>query len=106
MDQEPLNDTGPNYNELEGFPPDPIMEDDARLARAAALYQSHQEALRDVLEVLLARGKDFIAEHARPGQLLALQYERQMIRELWIQFAKYHAEHHKREQLKKDNKQS
>lgn len=45
--------------ELKGFasigaaPPDPILEDEARLAAAAALYDSHQNALKDVLEVLM-----------------------------------------------------
>lgn len=84
------------YGEIDGRSEDPILTDEKRLERAASLVVSHGAALKDVLEVMLAKSDEFLNTSASLEQFVPLRHEMAAFADVWRQFNNYAVEHKKR----------
>lgn len=84
------------YGEIDGKSEDPILTDEKRLERVAALIVSHSAALKDVLEVMLAKSNDYLNSEATEEQFVPLRHEMAAFADLWRKFNEYAVEHKKR----------
>lgn len=93
---EPLDLRPIEYGGIDANDTDPILNDDLRLERAAALAASHQAALKDVIDVLMAQRAFYLVHKADPDDVLPVRHELAALTALYDRLEQYKVEHEKR----------